>query len=108
MKIGFQISSSIIFQAIKSLLRSIYVIFKSALLMDNVSIYLPSVNFTTLTYYLEFLHDLAIDCIDLLHYTHMLARVSYLYSAYQFLLIYSTSVSTNEALLMSTSLFQIT
>uniref|UniRef100_A0A1I7VSA3 CUE domain-containing protein n=1 Tax=Loa loa TaxID=7209 RepID=A0A1I7VSA3_LOALO len=58
--------------AIKSLLRSIYVISKCALLLDNVSVYLSSINFATLTYYLEFLHDLAIDCIDLLHYTHML------------------------------------
>ncbi|VDM91464.1 unnamed protein product [Litomosoides sigmodontis] len=90
----------ILADAIKSLLRSVYVIFKSALLMDNVSIYLPSINLTTLTYYVEFLHDLAIDCIDLLHYTHMLARV-YLYSMYQFLLISSTSMYSQVVLSMA-------
>ncbi|KAM3722101.1 E3 ubiquitin-protein ligase AMFR [Dirofilaria immitis] len=62
----------ILADAIKSLLRSIYVISKCALLLDIVSIYLSSINLSTLTYYLEFLHDLAIDCIDLLHYSHML------------------------------------
>uniref|UniRef100_A0A915PX86 CUE domain-containing protein n=1 Tax=Setaria digitata TaxID=48799 RepID=A0A915PX86_9BILA len=62
----------ILADAIKSLLRSIYVISKCALLLDNVTFYLSSINLTTLTYYLEFLHDLAIDGIDLLHYTHML------------------------------------
>ncbi|VDK88629.1 unnamed protein product, partial [Onchocerca ochengi] len=69
---SINIAFFILADAIKSLLRSVYVISKCTLLLDNVSVYLSSINLTTLTYYLEFFHDLAIDCIDLLHYTHML------------------------------------
>ncbi|VIO95443.1 CUE domain containing protein [Brugia malayi] len=69
---SISIALFILADALKSLLRSIYVISKCALLLDIVSVYLSSINLTTLTYYLEFVHDLAIDFIDLLHYTHML------------------------------------
>ncbi|VDM98105.1 unnamed protein product [Thelazia callipaeda] len=62
----------ILADAVKLLLRSIYTVSMCVLLLENVSNCFSSINLSTLTYYLEFFHDLAIDSIDLLHYTHML------------------------------------
>lgn len=65
-----------IFQALKLSIRSSYIIFKCALLFEEIFYLFSSFNAITISYYLDLVHDLLADTVDLFHYAHMLVSLS--------------------------------
>lgn len=62
----------ILADASKLLFRGFYLTTKSALVVEEILAIFPSVNPVSVAYYLDLIHDLITDAVDLLHYTHML------------------------------------
>ncbi|VDN50053.1 unnamed protein product [Dracunculus medinensis] len=58
--------------ALKLSIRSSYIIFKCALLFEEIFYLFSSFNAITISYYLDLVHDLLADTVDLFHYAHML------------------------------------
>ncbi|VDD85774.1 unnamed protein product [Enterobius vermicularis] len=58
--------------ASKLLVRGAYLTFKSVMLLNEAHPVLPFLNSITFAYYIDLVHDIVTDTIDLLHYTHML------------------------------------